>query len=513
MIIFRFTEISGKEDGGEIVKILGPLKRMGDGSFFPGINKVTYGPKKLSSDVLSVEINVIELDAGERATSTALLDFIANAASTLAIADPVTQGEIKVAKEIASTLLQFNQNDPVMDIHFDLLPYDENVEHWSSNSDVSPIPLKTGNYVIIQEEQCRFMGCYFQFTEKNESEIPTYLLSIPADIITTPLVALNRTFLDKPDKRALSPINIDKHGKIKTRGNFLLLDNDTKKLYLNKMSSNSVNTGTTTEKIIYTDKSWITFSIEQGRDPSLWEFRKSLSESEEEINELLKNKSITEILESSQVDDIITKLNKTKEEIKAIKEMKRKLKHLLASASYIEDLNSKETQRFCVSKPKDSIIKYINFSGAGKLDISDSTHKQIEVERSDDTPSEECYTIKKGENTIIEGKYKIHFQVKKPNSEHFESHTVDYYFVSKPKFSKSSTSGDKNEYELTMYNKVIDKIIVKVGDVETKDFTISDKENSKKISIPKITPANKFVIKMKFGLKDQECTLPSGDCK
>ena len=294
IVVFRFTEISGKEDGGEIVKILGPMKQVGDGSFFPGINKVSYGPKKLSSDVLSVNIQIIEYDVDEMENSVAFLDFITNAASTLAIADPITAGEIKVAKEIAKTLLQFNQNDLIMDVHFDLLPYDENVVHWKeANEDVAPIPLKTGNYVIIQEEQCRLMACYFQFSQDKFSldfntlkELPTYTLSFPADILAMPLVALNRTFFDTPDNKSLSPIEIDNEGKgmkkvllWENKQEYIVLDNDSKKLYLHSDKGDQ-------SKKLYKDKSWITFSIEQGRDPSLWEFRQSLSESEESINRL-----------------------------------------------------------------------------------------------------------------------------------------------------------------------------------------------------------------------------------
>ena len=98
VLIFTFSEGPKHGEDNELVKIIGPMKNQADGAFSSAVHHVSYGPKPVDGTSLRVKIQVIEFDADENYGATKMLDFIGDLASSLTLADPVTSGEIKLAK-------------------------------------------------------------------------------------------------------------------------------------------------------------------------------------------------------------------------------------------------------------------------------------------------------------------------------------------------------------------------------------------------------------------------------
>ena len=408
-VIFRFNEIySGKNsnDNKETIKILGPLRVTGgsEGTFLHDFNRVTYGPVRISADALSVTIQIIEFDGGLIPGQRAVFRYFSNAHPFLNMLNPTNPEEKHVVKDIARYLESHDKNDSILNVGFDLLPYDENVaSKWDeANKDVFPVPLKTGNYVVIQEEICNFATCYFGLSRRysslgadNLKEAPTYLLSGSLDVLAVPFVMLNRVLRHSPDAKSLSPIRLNGNGgKAKTTKNeSIVLDTNTKRLYLRKNSKRME---------LYKDKSWITFSIEKGRHTP----RIKRQPTHEELKQLLIQSL------NNQVPD-------------------KKL-GLLDNASL--SVNPKETRQsteLCFSKPKDSMVEFSYFTGNGKSNIVEE--KIVDFVCDKQTPLSDCCTLTINKpDEVGEGKYEIWFQVKETSSVHYSSHKLDYDFKIMP---------------------------------------------------------------------------------
>ena len=109
IFVVEFTEaVTGDAKTDTTTKILGPYNGLSDGIKAPLLNKALYGPKKMESDLLSMNIKIYEYDLDESSESSALLEFISSAAESFSLSNPITLGEIKLAKEIANTLLLAN---------------------------------------------------------------------------------------------------------------------------------------------------------------------------------------------------------------------------------------------------------------------------------------------------------------------------------------------------------------------------------------------------------------------
>ena len=269
LIVVEFTEAVTGTTQDTITKILGPYNNIADATRAPLLNKALYGPKKMESDLLTMNLKVYEYDLEENENNAAMLEFIAGSASALALADPVTLGEIKIAKEIAQTLIRTNENDLVIDFDLDFVAGSKKYKTYS-NSRV--LPLKDSELVVVKQEACRIGTCWDYFSNfKNGSA--TNGPGVVTDIVMALPTAVVKATTDVPDSDSLSPfipdeVSVSDSGLVK---------------------SINQNKNERAKFVPFLDKTWLRLSVVKGGDPSLWTARRALYPTEEEINKLLRN--------------------------------------------------------------------------------------------------------------------------------------------------------------------------------------------------------------------------------
>ena len=338
VLVFEFTEEGRDGQEESITKVIGPLHRVADGGYSSTIGTYLYGPKYMQGDALRVHISVIEVDADERDDSTAILDFVGDAAAQLS--DPVTAAEIAFAKEVAKTLVDLNQNDMVMECDVTFVPYDE--QTWNFYEDESGrgngtfIPLRTGTWGVIKQEAEHVTRSYFSMTRsipwgevsfwswRTAANALTSIGTVLADLAFTPLVLLNRTFGDYPDGASLAAIEPDGSGRLYDDGYSIALHPESKWIVWDGGVKEDGGSSTDNADVIYAlyeSKSWLTFEIVRGGDPTTWEFRKALAPLEEEVENMLKRSTVAETLNShrSAVLEAAMAFEKTVAEIEAAK--------------------------------------------------------------------------------------------------------------------------------------------------------------------------------------------------
>ncbi|BFM48651.1 hypothetical protein [Marinomonas sp. THO17] len=289
IFVVEFTEaVTGETDSDTATKILGPYEKLSDGIKAPLLNKALYGPKKMESDLLSMNIKVYEYDLDENDESSAMLEFIASAAESFSLSDPITLGEIKLAKEIANTLLLANENDLIMEMDIDFVAGNSK---YASNNHSNVVPLKDGEIIMVKQEGCAVMTCYDYFS-KGGSNIPGFL----PDLFMLIPTALNRAFVDTPDHSSLKDFKDE--NLIVTKDGITELDNNGK------------------PNGLYTDKTWLRLNIVKGGDASQWSFRKKLYPTAEEIEKLLKNPYS---LNRENIDSILKGINDAQESLVEVK--------------------------------------------------------------------------------------------------------------------------------------------------------------------------------------------------
>lgn len=264
LVVVEFTEAVTGTTNDTVTKILGPYYNIADATKSPFLNKLLYGPKKMQSDILTMNIKIYEYDLEENDNNAAMLEFIAGAASTLALADPVTLGEIKVVKEIAQTLTRTNENDLVLNMDLDFVAGNSKYKPYTSSR---VLPLRDGELIVAKQEACRPGTCYDYFSQHGRNGTPNYPGYITDALMVLPTTIIRAT-TDVPDNSALTPFKDD---KIVVNAKGLTIINDEGK-------ANA-----------FVDKTWLRLSIVKGGDASQWEIRKLLYPQEEEINKLLRN--------------------------------------------------------------------------------------------------------------------------------------------------------------------------------------------------------------------------------
>ncbi len=368
VLVFTFNEGESDSDDHKIVKIVGPMERTGDESYASSIGNVSYGPKRVEGDVVSVQIQVIEFDGEEKDNQSAFLDFIGSATEAFSLADPVTSAEISLAKEIAKALIETNESDIVLDFKFDLLPKDPNTINKTINDGHRPIALRPGNWAIIKQEQCPLFRCYWPMT-KNVGDwswytaIPKFFAVIGDLALTTVPVTLVKIFADTPELASVMPLTVhqnkpgwteDPAGMTETfktnqEIHSLSFDQDKPMLTIsyNKKIDGKKETTVSfqgesgsymdggehisfepnsrklvlkkdTESKPYEAKTWLTFSIEQGRDPSNWDKRKALSQTEKDLLSKIKEPSS---LDAERIGETLKHLEKAQQKIQEIERM------------------------------------------------------------------------------------------------------------------------------------------------------------------------------------------------
>lgn len=305
VILLEFTEEGRMEENESIAKVLGPFRRKADGTHSSTVGTYVYGPKVMQGDALRMRIQVIEVDSEERNDTTALLDFLGETAS--ALADPVTKAEIALVKEIGKTLSDLNQNDILLEYEVTFVPYDQNVWERYTNADGKgngiSIPLRAGTWGIIKQENEHWTRSFFTRTAAVEWDwgwrTPASFLTaagaVIADLIVAPVALFSRTFLDVPDRSSLRPIQlvsepttngVARVHRYKDDGMELDLVRDDQRIHV----ANGENL------IPYTSKTWLTFQIIRGGDPTTWQFRRALAPLEETVADLLKQSTVADVL-------------------------------------------------------------------------------------------------------------------------------------------------------------------------------------------------------------------------
>lgn len=449
VVVFTFTEGPPSKDENTLVKILGPMKQLADGSYANQFSRISYGPKLLEGDSLSIKIQIFEMDTEEANDAGAAIDFIGSAAEAFSLADPVTAGQIKLAKEIGKTLVALNQNDLVFETTFDLLPYDEKV--WKAtrgraNSDqaTASLPLRVGTFGLIKQEQETHVTSFFPLTRKAWSGDWSFLASVfsspfslAGDALLLPITATTRTFGDVPDHASMRPIsNTKKSGYLNEAGRAIVMHPPTRKLMWGPLVSSIDGQQaalTDTENFEpYQSKTWITFSIEQGRDPALWQVRKLMSESEKKLLDMLQEKSLKDILDSSKVLDAIKDLQKVvekQEELKAQREfalLKPSKGHVFSGASV--DVTIRKNENTTISKIKLVPPSGVNLHNAA-AEATPSKLGTIEFGHTF-TPGA-ANTVPAGEYTILVT-YKV--------DEKVETTKIPLVVVTKPTVQKTALS-------------------------------------------------------------------------
>ena len=297
IVAFTFNDDPGQAEEKNIVRILGPMKGITDQGLSSMINKVVYGPRPglKPYDILRVKIQVFEFDAEEREQRASFLNLVGNIAQTFAISDPVTLAEIKLAKEILGILNQMDQDDVVFEFQFDILPL------LTPQNKTRAIPLAEGSYVILKQEKSNEFATYWQWTKRGleKKDYWCFIFTLPADIIWLPVVAFQHWICDDPDKQSKTEPYYKKDGKKFIIGKDICYIDEYRALMKQKQDDNYE---------IYRGHTWLSFSIEKGRNSNEWEKRQAISAFEKNILEKIRVTPLTDI--------------KTEELQKAFKEVK-----------------------------------------------------------------------------------------------------------------------------------------------------------------------------------------------
>ncbi|MDO7086274.1 hypothetical protein WNY51_04315 [Pseudocolwellia sp. AS88] len=318
IIVVQFEEVVTGTASDTVTKILGPYDSIADATKTPYFHKALYGPKRMESDILSMSLKIYEYDLEENGKVGSMLDFIATASEALSLSNPVTSQEIKVAKEVAKSITNTNDNDLILQLDVDFVAGNSLYNH-SGNNGVNVLPLKAGEMVLIKKESCGVGQCYDYFSQDEGFSNPIGYL---ADWLLFPVNAIAIGLTDSPASKSLT--NVDST-------DFTIRDEGL-----------SHNNGDGKPKL-YRDKTWLRLSILKGGDPSLWDKRKLLYPVEADISKLLRTSNG---INSDNLIDPIESLNKVRKQLKVLNEGGIKL----------------------VSKHRDNNIQYI-LSGATNADL------------------------------------------------------------------------------------------------------------------------------------------------
>ncbi|QUX95500.1 hypothetical protein C0J08_08720 [Marinomonas sp. CT5] len=351
IFVVEFTEaVIGNKESDTTTKILGPYENLSDGIKAPLLNKVLYGPKKMESDLLTMNIKVYEYDLDESKESSAMLEFIGSAAESFSLSNPVTLGEIKLAKEIANTLLLANENDLVMEMDIDFVA--GNAKYIPNNKS-NILPLKDGEIVIVKQEGCSVATCYGYFSkngDKWEGFFPDFLM--------LPFTFFNRAFTDTPDSKSTEEF---KDGGLKVTKKGLTLSSGDK---------------------LYQEKTWLRLNIVKGGDASQWLARKALYPSAEEVEKLLRNPYS---INKENIDSILKGINGAQQSLLDAKESIKLTSKTSHNGIHFIDID-KSSSDLCISYPNN-----VKIEGA-KLTATDD---KLIAKHSDlsDSKGSTCYKL------------------------------------------------------------------------------------------------------------------------
>lgn len=433
LIVVEFTEAVTGTPGDTITKILGPYNNIADATRAPLLNKAIYGPKKMESDLLTMNIKIYEYDLEENDDSAAMLEFIATSAASLALADPITLGEIKIAKEISQTLIRTNENDLVLNMDLDFVAGNEKYKPYTTSR---VLPLKDGELVIVKQEACRIGSCYDYFS-KFDSDGGAILPGLITDAIMFLPTTVMRATIDVPDGNALSKF---KESEVKVNSNGL-----------SKVEDDAA----------YVDKTWVRLSIVKGGDATQWEVRKSLYPQEEELNKLLRNPYSLTLENVERFNNRLKVAQKTLFDSKA--NVKLTSIYSQENIHYIDATKSKST--LCI-KNKSSITIVEKYSST--MGLTDVTSPVLS--RSKDSV---CFNLlPKASFTEETGQFQVVFVNNgKTNSVYFPIIVVTP--IKSGDFSASCTLSNNNDYVIKLIASSEKTRLVKFTSINNKNIDLT----------------------------------------
>lgn len=322
LIVLSFEDVGSTDS--EIVKVFGPVELVPDATLSRTISRVTYGPKPLRGAYTKVKIQVIEYDVAERENRANFLNFVSDLSSSVAIADPTTAAEIKLAAEIGKFINSLDKNDLILDFRFDLIPPLEGEERPLG------IPLDKGQYVLIKQEHEGFLASSFfgisrkvNSSRSNLAKPFLWLFTVPFDIAFTPFTITAGLIADEPDQESLTDLTYKKIEKTGTETagtpstlyyhdaeKPLRFDQKRRELYLKTDEA---------KRATYSHKTWIAFSVEMGRDAKLWDAKQEALRTQKLVDKFLKDGDQTSIEGAkAALEGLLTTLKdeKTKKKLK-----------------------------------------------------------------------------------------------------------------------------------------------------------------------------------------------------
>ena len=381
LIVVEFTEAVTGTPQDTITKILGPYNNIADATKAPLLNKALYGPKKMESDLLTMNLKVYEYDLEENENNAAMLEFIAGSTSALALADPVTLGEIKIAKEIAQTLIRTNENDLVLEMDLDFVAGNKKYKTYS-NSRI--LPLKDSELVIVKQEACRIGTCWDYFSNFKNGSV-TNGPGVVTDIVMALPTALVKATTDVPDPDSLTPF---------VAGDVSVTDNG-----LIKDEKNS--DGTIDKSVSFLDKTWLRLSVVKGGDPSLWTARRALYPTEEEINKLLRNPNALTVENmkamTARIEKIQEEIRKENADISLSSKFSHNDIHFIASGSTNSTL--------CLSHSEN--IKVQDNQAVVFMDVL----KGYSVSTSATSKDTACFQLTHSKFTVDNGLFQVNYNI------------------------------------------------------------------------------------------------------
>jgi hypothetical protein len=418
LIVAEFTEVvTGKPDDS-IVKILGPYNNVADGVKAPFLNKALYGPKKMQSDLLTMTITVYEYDLEENDNNAAMLEFIAGSASALSLADPITTSEIKIAKEIAQTLVRTNENDIVLSMELDFVAGNNKYKPYSKSK---VLPLRDGELFLVKQEACRPGTCYDYF---GKNAVPGYI----TDTFMFLPTMIARATTDIPNNDALKAFD-DNKVNVSDEG-----------LVLNAKDDETDSDSDSDSDKLFTGKTWLRLNVIKGGDPSQWEIRKILYPTEESLNNLLKNPNSLNIQNmvalTGRLENIQAKIIEAQSDIK------------------VTSVTSKNGIHFIPPTAANSVL-CLEHSPAITLDASSARLNGIANVANPTVASasknSQCFTLDPNSSfTTSKGEFQINYTLNEKSKSKFFPVEVSPIIGTGDFASSSCRALDKSGYELTV---------------------------------------------------------------
>jgi len=474
LIVVEFTEAVTGTTQDTITKILGPYNNIADATRAPLLNKALYGPKKMESDLLTMNLKVYEYDLEENENNAAMLEFIAGSASALALADPVTLGEIKIAKEIAQTLIRTNENDLVIDIDLDFVAGSKKYKTYS-NSRV--LPLKDSELVIVKQEACRIGTCWDYFSNfKNGSA--TNGPGVVTDIVMALPTAVVKATTDVPDSDSLSPfipddVSVSNSGLIKG---------------IDKTN------GKPAKFVSFLDKTWLRLSVVKGGDPSLWTARRALYPTEEEINKLLRNPNALTVENmkamTARIEKIQKEVEKGNAQIVLTSKFSRNGTHFILNGSGKSSLCMSHTKN--IELNENQAILYMD-TLAG--------HSVAKVTSSKDTS---CFELTHASFTPDKGLFQVNYQLaEQTNAVHFPVLIADKLTGTPSATCVKDSNGEGNTVTITLTSDTVKQ----VADVTLNRESLVFSVEGDKLIIPLSSNAPTLTVTDVFGASINTATL------